>query len=317
MAALRSAAADREREHKGFGALAATPSAAAAAAAQDGGNRNAVPIPVAAAAAAAAAQAAAAGAAAAAAAAAAVPGNPVFLERLWERLAAWYESGLVVQLPFLSAAHAAPLGLLRPVYQPCSVACNGQTPFTVQGLDPEAHALLLDLVAGGADALCRPWISSANRAGGHSSKQSFFSAGSQDSLLGANNNNNNNTAFKASPSNRAMSWHHGQQQQQPGTGAKLRPARQPIRQGFGAPQGLVGSRLPGAAGSPSSRREESAGVINSRARDLDGLPDLDPQRQQQQEEQQQRQLLLPPQVVQKALDNPAVQNLARSLAYHR
>jgi hypothetical protein len=80
---------------------------------------------------------------AAAAAAAAVPGTPAFMERLCERLAAWYESGLLVQLPFLSAAAAAaPLALLAPVHAPCSAPLTGSAPGGVEGLDPEAYALL-------------------------------------------------------------------------------------------------------------------------------------------------------------------------------
>lgn len=76
-------------------------------------------------------------------------------DKLQARLHAVYEGGLVVPLPFLSAAHAAPLALLDPLH--CS---NGGSrgSSNAAGLDPAACEVLLELVAtpsllgGGASA---------------------------------------------------------------------------------------------------------------------------------------------------------------------
>ncbi|KAI8469342.1 MAG: kinase-like domain-containing protein [Monoraphidium minutum] len=117
LAALKSAAADRERDHyqlqqRGFGG-GRTPSPGRGRPDAGGGGGGA-------------------GGGAAAAAALAE-------ERLRARLRAAYEGGQVAPLPFLSAAHAAPLALLGPPH--------GGGGGGVRGVDAEAHRAVLELVA--------------------------------------------------------------------------------------------------------------------------------------------------------------------------
>ncbi|KAF8064667.1 stk3 [Scenedesmus sp. PABB004] len=172
--------------------------------------------------------------------AAAVPGHPVFVCRLWEHLAAWYESGLVVQLPFLSAAHAAPLALLGPAHAPGAAPLTGAPAGGVQGLDPEAHAVLWELAAHGPEALLLPRGADGAQA--------------------------------------------GDQQRQQQRAAKLSLQRGGV--GRGAPA------RPGGGGWDDAPPGGAAGC-----------------------ERQPRRL--PARVVAAALRSPGVQNLARSLAYHR
>lgn len=148
MAALKSAAADREREQhqlqqRGVGMAARTPSP---------GRRAGAAAPPSAREAAGGCGAAGAAEVDSAAAAAAAE------ERLRARLRAVYESGLVVQLPFLSAAHAAPLALFNAPHTP-HVTPHGLRG-GVGGVDAEAHRAVAQVVweaqqqmqLGGADA---------------------------------------------------------------------------------------------------------------------------------------------------------------------
>jgi hypothetical protein len=276
MAALKSAAADRERGHRGgvFGGLGGGlggPPPPAAAAADGSGPSGPVSAGVPGGAGARSGSSAQnAAAMAAAAAAAAVPGNPLFMERLWERLAAWYESGLLVQLPFLSAASAAaPLALLGPTHAPCSAPLTASAPGGVEGLDPEAYALLQDLAAGGIEALLQPpgaGQGDCAEAGGQAGAASFSMSGAQ-------------------------------QQRQAGHGGGSSSSGNGLR-----PLGM------GARG--GSLRRDTRGRDQGRSRQQQWQEDCQTQREQQCGG-------LPPHVLSKALQNPSIQNLARSLAYHR
>jgi len=278
LAALKSAAADRERGQRGGGifgglggGLGAAPSGPppplappGAAASAGGGGVNSS-----------SSAANAAALSAAAAAAAAMPGNPVFMERLCERLAAWYESGLLVQLPFLSAASAAaPLALLGPLHAPCSAPLTGSRPGGVQGLDPEAYALLQDLAEGGLEALLQ-------RPGADED----FAAAAGTGVNGQ----------RASHSMNGSQPHRQQRQGQ---------------------QGLGGSNSGSGSGLRPLGMGTRGGSLRRDVRSKDQAGNKQQQWQKQQEQQQQRGKL-PPHVVSKALQNPSVQNLARCLAYHR
>jgi hypothetical protein len=274
MAALKSAAADRERGHRGGvlgglgGGLGGPPPPAAAA---EGAGALSGPVSAGVPGGAGARSGSSAqnvAAMAAAAAAAAVPGNPLFIDRLWERLAAWYESGLLVQLPFLSAASAAaPLALLGPTHAPCSAPLTASGPGGVEGLDPEAYALLQDMAAGGLEALLQPpgagqaVCADAGRQGGAAS---FSTSGTQ----------------------------------------------QHYQAGHGSSSSGNGSRPLGMGARGGSLRRDTRGRDQGRSRQQQWREDGETQREQQC-------VKLPPYVLSKALHNPCIQNLARSLAYHR
>lgn len=66
-------------------------------------------------------------------------------DKLQERLHGAYENGSVVPLPFLSAAHAAPMGLFNPACSPGITPLGHQA--TVEGLDGDAYTVLADLAA--------------------------------------------------------------------------------------------------------------------------------------------------------------------------
>jgi hypothetical protein len=211
--------------------------------------------------------------AAAMAAAAAVPGNPVYLERLCERLAAWYESGLLVQLPFLSAASAAPLALLAPMHAPCSAPLTGSKSGGMEGLDPEAYALLQVLAEGGLEALLRPPKLQQQGSGG----------------AGASARRTNVSA------NGTQEQQQGQSLRQAGftsgSAGGFRPA------GMGTRGGSLRRDVRGKDQAAGKQQQWQKGVLGQQGGQQHGK--------------------LPSHVVSKALRNPSVQNLARSLAYHR
>lgn len=61
-----------------------------------------------------------------------------------ERIHAIYEGGLVIPLPAMKAANAAPLALLNPSHTPLTTP-QGHTG-GIDGIDPDAYEVLLELV---------------------------------------------------------------------------------------------------------------------------------------------------------------------------
>ncbi|KIY97977.1 hypothetical protein MNEG_9987 [Monoraphidium neglectum] len=150
MAALKSAAADRERglsSVRGFGGGGAAFGAGVGALQTPSAPGRAAAAAAAAPASAIGAPPAAAAAAAAAAAGAAAPAE-AGEQLLRARLRASYESGLVVPLPFLSAAHAAPLALFNAPHSP-HVTPHGLAG-GARGIDPEAYRAVAALLSGDA-----------------------------------------------------------------------------------------------------------------------------------------------------------------------